>query len=87
MKIVRGVTLDPQSLFTVKALINFQISYPHIIKLVNTKVMKISYKTKIRTVLLNVKMGSEISYDTDKKILRIPKRGGIVEKVYCFIYS
>ena len=30
MKIVRGVTLrPPQSLFTVKSLINFQICYPH----------------------------------------------------------
>ena len=41
VKIVRGETLHPQSFFTVKSLINFQICYPHEIKMANTKIMKI----------------------------------------------
>ena len=61
MKIVRGVTLHPQSLFTVKSLLNLQISYPHEIKFANTKIMEICNKTKIR--VLNVNMRSEFSYD------------------------
>ena len=61
MKIVRGVTLHPQSLFTVKSLINFQICYPYKIKFAKTKIMKICFETKIR--VLNLNMGSEISYD------------------------
>ena len=41
VKIVRGETLHPQSLFTVKSFINFQIFYPHRIEFVSTKIMKI----------------------------------------------
>ena len=61
MKIVWGVTLHPQSLFTVKSLINFQICYPHRIKIANRKIMKICSQTKIR--VLNVNKGLEISSD------------------------
>ena len=39
-KIVRGATLHPQSLFTVKSLINVQICDPRGIEIVNTKVLK-----------------------------------------------
>ena len=53
----RGATLHPQSLFTVKALINFQVCYPHEIKFVNAKITKIFRWTKIR--VLNVNMGYE----------------------------
>ena len=41
VKIVWGVTLHPQSLFTVKSFINFQTFCPHKIKTANTKIMKI----------------------------------------------
>ena len=61
MKIFGGVTLHPQSLFTVKSLINFQICFPRKIKFANTKIMKICKKTKIR--VLNVSIGSEMAYD------------------------
>ena len=61
MKIVRGVTLHPHSLSTVKSLINFQICYPHKIKIADTKIIKICNQTKIK--VLNVNLGSEISYD------------------------
>ena len=37
MKIVRGVTLHPQSSFKVKSLITFQICYPHKIEIASTK--------------------------------------------------
>ena len=47
---------------TVKSHINFQICYSHKIRFANTKIMKICNKTRIR--VLNVNMGSEISYDT-----------------------
>ena len=63
VKIVSGVTLHHQSLFTVKSLINVQISYPHKIKFSNTEIIRSWYKTKIR-VLMNVNMEPEISYDT-----------------------
>ena len=54
-------TPSPQSLFTVKSRTDFQICYPHRIKIGNTKVIKICSSTKIRA--LNVNLGSEISYD------------------------
>ena len=60
MKIVWGVTLCHQSLFKVKSLINFQIFYPHKIEITKTTLMKICSETKIR--VLNVNLGSEISY-------------------------
>ena len=57
MKIDRGVTLYPQSLFTVKSLINFQICYPHRVKIANTTILKIcSGETKIR--VQNANLGS-----------------------------
>ena len=59
MKIVWGVTLHPQSLFTVKSFINFQLCYPYKIKFANTKIMKICMLTQIR--VLNLNMGPEIS--------------------------
>ena len=61
VQIVRGVTLHPQLFFTVKSLINFQICYANEIKTANHKIMKICNKTRIR--VLNVNLGSEISYD------------------------
>ena len=61
MKIARGVTLHPQSLFTVKLLIIFQTFYPHKIKIANDKIMKICIPATIK--VLNVNLGSEISYD------------------------
>ena len=61
MKIVWGVTLHPQSLFTVKSFINFQLCYPYKIKFANTKIMKICMLTKIR--VMNLNMGPEISYE------------------------
>ena len=68
VKIVRGVTLHPQSLFTVKSLLKkFQIFYPQKIKIANTKIMKICNKTKIR--VLDMNLGSEISYDTSYRSL------------------
>ena len=50
---------DPQLLFKVKSLIEFQICYPQKIK--NTMIMKICNENKI--LMLNVNLGSEISYD------------------------
>ena len=61
----RGVTLHPQSLFMVKYLINSQICYPHKIRIAITKVMKICKCTRIR--VLNVNLGSEISYDAGQR--------------------
>ena len=37
MKYARGVTLHPQSLFTVESIISFQIFHPHKIEIANTK--------------------------------------------------
>ena len=67
MKIVWGVTLHPQSLLTVKSLINFQIFYPCKIKIANTETMKICYKTKIW--VQNVNLKSEIHMKQSKEIL------------------
>ena len=61
MKIVRGVTLHPQSLFAVKSLINFRSNYPHKIKIGNTKITKVCSQTKIW--VLSVNLGSDIAYD------------------------
>ena len=62
MKIVGGggVTLHPQSSFTVKFLIHFQIRCPHKVKITNTKFIKICNQTKIE--VMNANLGLEISY-------------------------
>ena len=62
MESVRGVTLHPWSLFTVKSTKDFQIFYPHKIEIAYTK-MKLCNQIKIR--VLNASMGSEISYDAN----------------------
>ena len=59
MKIVQGVTLHPQSLFTVKSVINFQICYLRKIEMAITEMVKNCNSTKIG--VLNVNLGSEIS--------------------------
>ena len=61
MKVTVGLTLHPLSLFTVKSPINFLICYPHKIKIAKTMIMKSCILTKIW--VLNVNLGSEISYD------------------------
>ena len=56
-----GCNFTPQSLFTVKSLINFQICCPHKIKFANTNIMKICNQIKVS--VLNVNMGSDFSQD------------------------
>ena len=59
VKIVRGITLQPQSLLLVKSLVNFLIHYRLEVKITNAKVMKISNYTKLWS--MNVNLRSEIS--------------------------
>ena len=60
VKVVRGLNLHPWSLFTVESLINFQVFYAHKIEI--AKITKICSLTKIW--VLNVNLGSEMSFDT-----------------------
>ena len=64
MKIVRGVTLHPQSLFTLKSLKNFQIGFRHKIKMANTKIVKLCNLTKIWVQNVNLRSEMERSKET-----------------------
>ena len=73
MKIIRGVALQPRSLFTVKSLIDFQICHAHEIKIVKTEITKIGNQTKVW--MLNVNLGQilQMTMTQSEEILKNSK--------------
>ena len=62
----------------------FQICYHHRIEFANIKIVKICSQTKIR--ILNMNMGSEISYDVSERIFSIDvKKVKITKSIHFYV--